>query len=49
MKKKKDQRGGKRPFFVRYLEAQELAQVTGGTKSQTMRYPSDTDQDQAAN
>lgn len=31
----------KKPFFARYLEAQELAEVTGGGGPVTQKYPSD--------
>jgi hypothetical protein len=33
----------KKPFFARYLEAQELEQATGGAKP-TAKYPSDGDE-----
>ena len=33
----------RKPFFARYLEAQELATVGGGGPQQTMKYPSDRD------
>ena len=45
---------GKKPFFARYLESQELAKVNGGGTlkypsdrdelDQTMKYPSDSDE-----
>ena len=35
---------GKKPFFARLLEAQELEQATGGD-IQTKKYPSDSDED----
>ena len=34
----------KKPFFARFLEAQELDQVAGGLKLQTKKYPSDSDE-----
>ena len=40
-----------KPFFARYLEGQELEQVTGGAKppkwppQQTLKYPSDDDEE----
>lgn len=39
---KKDAKS-KKPFFARYLEAQQLEEVTGGAK-QTLKYPSDSDE-----
>lgn len=44
MENKKDNKGGKKPFFARYLETQELEQVTGGGKNKTLKYPSDGDE-----
>lgn len=41
--KKEDSKSGKKPFFARYLENQELEEVTGGRKP-TMKYPSDKDE-----
>lgn len=35
---------GKKPFFARLLETQELNKVTGGVVA-TTKYPSDTDED----
>lgn len=43
MEKKQDNKGGKKPFFARFLEGQELEQVTGGGKG-TLKYPSDKDE-----
>lgn len=52
--KKQDTKSKKKPFFARYLEAQELEAATGGRTSkfpsdgdenQTMKYPSDGDDD----
>lgn len=49
---KKQDKDKKKPFFARYLEAQELEAVTGGRtgkypsdldEAQTMKYPSDGD------
>ena len=40
--KKQDARGKKQPFFVRYLESQELEAATGGA---TLKYPSDRDEE----
>ncbi|HYO54015.1 microviridin/marinostatin family tricyclic proteinase inhibitor [Archangium sp.] len=34
---------GKKPFFARLLEAQELEQAAGGT-IETKKYPSDSDE-----
>ncbi|WNG38232.1 microviridin/marinostatin family tricyclic proteinase inhibitor [Archangium minus] len=39
------QQKGKRPFFARLLEAQELEKVAGGAPMQTMKYPSDSDEE----
>ncbi len=33
----------RKPFFARYLETQELANVGGSRPQQTMKYPSDWD------
>lgn len=47
MKKDKQdepQQKGKRPFFARLLEAQELEKVAGGAAAQTLKYPSDSDE-----
>ena len=41
--KKEDTKARKKPFFARYLEAQELEDVTGGGP-QTLKYPSDKDE-----
>ena len=35
---------GKKPFFARLLETQELEKVTGGVVA-TTKYPSDSDED----
>ncbi|MCY1073987.1 microviridin/marinostatin family tricyclic proteinase inhibitor [Archangium lansingense] len=45
-KNAKDQapREGKRPFFARLLEEQELDQVGGGVAAQTEKFPSDSDE-----
>lgn len=40
---KQDSKSKKKPFFARYLEAQELEQATGGAKP-TAKYPSDGDE-----
>lgn len=32
------------PFFVRFLEAQELENVNGGRPITTLKYPSDRDE-----
>jgi hypothetical protein len=43
--KEKAPRKGKKPFFARLLEAQELEQVAGGgCDPQTKKFPSDTDE-----
>lgn len=36
----------KKPFFARYLEGQQLEQITGGKKPPlvTLKYPSDNDE-----
>jgi hypothetical protein len=47
MKKDKadtSQQKGKRPFFARLLEAQELEKVSGGGLAQTRKAPSDGDE-----
>ncbi|ATB42833.1 hypothetical protein CYFUS_008312 [Cystobacter fuscus] len=47
MKKDKQdssQQKGKRPFFARLLEAQELEQAAGGAPLQTLKFPSDSDE-----
>lgn len=41
--KKADSKSGKKPFFARFLESQELEKVTGGAKG-TLKYPSDKDE-----
>jgi hypothetical protein len=38
-----------KPFFTRFLEKQELQDVTGGKPEQTMKYPSDSDETVTAN
>jgi hypothetical protein len=40
---KKDAKDKKKPFFARYLEGQELEDVTGGAVA-TTKYPSDRDE-----
>ena len=35
-------KSGKKPFFARFLESQELAKVNGGG---TLKYPSDRDEE----
>ena len=35
---------GKKPFFARFLEAQELEQASGGLHLQSKKYPSDSDE-----
>lgn len=46
--KKKDAKS-KKPFFARYLESQQLEQVTGGQDKWppvvTLKYPSDDDEE----
>lgn len=42
--KKDTQAQGKKPFFARLLETQELEKVTGGA-NRTQKYPSDNDED----
>ncbi|WNG20359.1 microviridin/marinostatin family tricyclic proteinase inhibitor [Cystobacter fuscus] len=47
MKKDKQdnsQQKGKRPFFARLLEAQELEEAAGGASLQTLKFPSDSDE-----
>lgn len=34
----------KKPFFARFLEAQEVDQIQAGKLVQTMKYPSDNDE-----
>ena len=34
----------KKPYFVRFLEQQELEKATGAKPDQTMKYPSDNDE-----
>ena len=34
----------RKPFFARYLEAQDLASVAGGYPKVTEKYPSDNDE-----
>jgi hypothetical protein len=42
----KAQQAGRKPFFARFLEAQELEQAAGGRGVfQTLKYPSDRDED----
>lgn len=36
---------GKKPFFARFLENQELAKTQGGIPAVTLKYPSDHDED----
>jgi hypothetical protein len=43
-KQDKSQPKGKRPFFARLLEAQELEKVAGGAPQQTLKFPSDSDE-----
>jgi hypothetical protein len=45
-KNAKDQapREGKKPFFARLLEEQELEQAGGGAPLQTEKFPSDSDE-----
>ncbi|MBN1206554.1 MAG: microviridin/marinostatin family tricyclic proteinase inhibitor [Myxococcaceae bacterium] len=40
----KKQQKGKKPFFARLLEAQELEQAAGGAPIETKKYPSDSDE-----
>lgn len=40
----KTQQKGRKPFFARLLEAQELEKASGGFPVQTKKYPSDTDE-----
>jgi len=37
-------REGRKPFFARLLESQELEQAAGGITFVTMKYPSDGDE-----
>jgi len=44
---KKQDRKSKKPFFARYLESQQLEEVTGGKWPPpvvTLKYPSDDDE-----
>jgi len=41
--KKTPPREGRKPFFARLLEAQELEQAAGGTRFATRKYPSDSE------
>lgn len=34
------------PFFARYLVAQELSAATGGRVDQTLKFPSDNDEEE---
>ena len=43
-KNAKDPREGKKPFFARLLEEQELGQAAGGAPAQTEKFPSDSDE-----
>ena len=43
-KNAKDPREGKKPFFARLLEEQELEQAAGGAPPQTEKFPSDSDE-----
>jgi hypothetical protein len=40
----KAEKQGRKPFFARLLEAQELEQASGGLTFQTKKYPSDSDE-----
>ncbi len=42
--KKTPPREGRKPFFARLLEAQELEQASGGTRVTTEKFHSDTDE-----
>lgn len=42
MKKKQPKR--RNPFFVRFLESQDMEKVQGAKPDQTMKYPSDGDE-----
>ncbi|QRK06362.1 microviridin/marinostatin family tricyclic proteinase inhibitor [Archangium violaceum] len=42
--KDSESRKGKKPFFARLLETQELEQVAGGTGTVSKKYPSDSDE-----
>jgi len=35
---------GRKPFFARLLESQELEQAAGGSPFYTLKYPSDKDE-----
>lgn len=35
----------RKPFFVRFLEDQQLSSAAGGKPPQTLKYPSDNDED----
>lgn len=35
---------GRKPFFARLLESQELEQASGGSTRVTLKYPSDGDE-----
>lgn len=39
----------KRPFFARFLEEQDLSRVAGGTIYQTLKFPSDSDEENDVN
>jgi len=41
--KKTPPREGRKPFFARLLEAQELEQAAGGTRFTTRKFPSDNE------
>jgi len=38
-------KGTKQPYFTRFLEKQELAEVQGGCPCVTLKYPSDHDEE----
>ena len=38
----------RKPFFARFLEQQALKDATGGGPLHTMKYPSDSDEDNTA-
>jgi hypothetical protein len=43
--KTKERQKGRKPFFARLLESQELEQAAGGALPvQTLKYPSDSDE-----
>jgi hypothetical protein len=42
--KKKTEKLDRKPFFVRFLEGQELERAQGAKPDQTMKYPSDGDE-----